>query len=150
MIQTKYESYLPTKISVRSKNEMDKKLMGLFIKDLQPFSLVDYYGFKEFISILNPGYQLPSRFVISKTLLPTIYEECMNNVRQLINRGKTFCITTDAWTSINTVSYIGVTAHFVDEQFNLNSILLECSSSDLRHTSDNLAADLLSMQKLEH
>ncbi|CAH1110803.1 unnamed protein product [Psylliodes chrysocephalus] len=140
--QAKVEIYLPTKISLRSKEKIDKKLMNLFIRDLQPFSVVEDNGFREFVSTLNPGYQLPSRFVISKTLLLAMYEECLNDVKQLMNGRKTICITTDAWTSINTVSYIGVTAHFVDEKFNLNSILLECSSSNMRHTAENLAADL--------
>lgn len=116
--------------------------MGLFINDLQPFSVVDDNGFKEFVYALNPGYQLPSRFVVSKTLLPAMYEECVNKVQELVNCGKAFCITTDAWTSINTVSFIGVTAHFLDKNFNLHSVLLDCSSFDLRHTTENLAADL--------
>lgn len=132
--QTRFESYVPTKISVRSKDKIDRKLMGLFINDLQPLSVVDDDGFKEFVYALNPGYQLPSRFSVSKTLLPAMYEECVNNVQQLINCGKAFCITTDAWTSINTVSFIGVTAHFLDKNFTLHSILLECSSFDLRHS----------------
>lgn len=140
--QTKVESYLPKKLTTSTKNDIDRKLLSLIIRDLQPFSVVEDRGFHEFVSALNPSYQLPSRFVISKTLLPLMYEECLNDTRKLIDSGKTFCITTDAWTSINTVSYVGVTAHFVDENFNLKSILLECSSCDLRHTAENLAAEL--------
>ncbi|XP_045483055.1 zinc finger BED domain-containing protein 4-like [Harmonia axyridis] len=104
--------------------------------------MVEDWGFRKFISALNPNYQLPSKFVISNTLLPPIYEECVHSIRNIINSGKTFCITTDAWTSIDTVSYVSITAHFIDENFDLKSILLECSTCDSSHSSENLSAEL--------
>ncbi|CAH2004378.1 unnamed protein product [Acanthoscelides obtectus] len=142
--QTRVDNYfrVPPKISVRSKHNLDKKLLGLFIKDIQPFSVVDDIGFREFVLALNPSYELPSRHIISKTLIPALYEECLTNTKTIINTGRTFCITTDAWTTINNVSYVGVTAHFLDSEFNFKSILLECSATDMRHTAENLAEDM--------
>jgi hypothetical protein len=34
---------------------------------------------------------------------------------------------------------MALTAHFIDSQFEIRNVLLEVSSSDLRHTSTNLA-----------
>lgn len=142
--QTKVNSFFncPSKISVRQKDKIDRKLLCLCIKDLQPFSLVTDTGFKEFVAALNPAYHLPDRHNISKTLLPAFYEECLTHMKNLIVTGKTFCITTDGWTSTNNTSFVAITAHFLNDEFKLISILLECSATEKRHTAENLATDL--------
>lgn len=130
-------------ISAEHKDDIDKKLLYLFTKDLQAFSVLSDEGFKDFVQALNPLYELPSRYIISKTLIPAMYEECLNNTKAIIQKAKTFCITTDAWTSRNTTSFIGVTAHFVDNEFNLKSVLLDCCvAPEVRHTASNLASTL--------
>lgn len=127
------------KITKKTACEIDKKLLLLFIFDFQPFSVVQDSGFQSFVASLNPSYQLPSRQSISKTAIPALYEECQHKIKELIKHGIKFCITTDCWTSRNTVSYIAVTAHFLDNNFNLYTVLLQCRSIDVSHTSDNLA-----------
>ncbi|KAG8228805.1 hypothetical protein J437_LFUL008726 [Ladona fulva] len=72
------------KITNRSKEVIDEKLLMLFVKDLQPFSIVEDCGFKNFIHALNPAYQLPSRQTISRTLLPALYEECLCDTREIV------------------------------------------------------------------
>lgn len=105
--QSTVEAYIQkSKVSGRSKDKIDCALLKMFYNDFQPFSIVEDRGFREFVSELNPGYQLPSRTVISKTLIPAIYEECQNKTKELVARAKTFCLTTDSWSSINVVSYI--------------------------------------------
>ena len=42
----------------------------------------------------------------------------------------------------NNDSYIAVTSHFVDENFKIKSVLLECSILAGSHTSYNLAQEL--------
>lgn len=131
------------KLSGRVKDNLDHKLLSLFIYDFQPFSIVDDKGFKEYSAALNCNYQLPSRKTISKTLIPAIYEECKTNTKEIINAGKAFCITTDAWSSINCTSYIALTAHYVDDDFKLKSVLLECSANESSHTSEMLSRELI-------
>lgn len=115
----------------------------LFIKDLQPFSIVEDDGFREFVKALNPDYQLPSRHSISNTLLPVLYETCVAQMKEKISEGSKFCITTDCWTSRSTVSFIAITAHFVNSKFDMCSILLECCPMTESHTAKNLSAVLM-------
>jgi hypothetical protein len=130
------------KISKKSKEDIDKKLLLLFITDFQPFSVVEDAGFKQFVSALNPSYQLPNRHTLSRTTIPALYEETVLKVKDCISQGMKFCITTDCWTSRNTVNYMAVTAHFVSSEFQLCSLLLECCATDFSHTSENLATEL--------
>lgn len=65
--QLAISNYIPEKISVNGQKKIDNALMKLFTKDLQPFSVENDVGFKEFVNILNPGYKIPNRHTISKT-----------------------------------------------------------------------------------
>ncbi|XP_049318602.1 zinc finger BED domain-containing protein 4-like [Bactrocera dorsalis] len=114
----------------------------LFIKDLQPFSIVEDSGFVQFVKALNPAYELPSRHVVSRTIIPALYEACVEKVKLKVANGVKFCITTDCWTSRNTVSYIAITLHFVSENFEFNNILLDCCPMSETHTAKNLAEQI--------
>lgn len=133
---------IPKKLTSREKKKIDDKLLQLFIKDFHPFRIVEEKGFIEFVKALNPSYEIPSRHFISKTAIPSLYEECLINTKELINFGSNFCLTTDCWTSRNTESYIAVTVHFINDNFELMSVLLECSAMVTNHTSKNLAHEL--------
>ncbi|XP_018377324.1 PREDICTED: zinc finger BED domain-containing protein 1-like, partial [Trachymyrmex cornetzi] len=112
------------------------------LSDFHPFRIVEEKSFIEFIRALNPNYQIPSRHFISKTAIPSLYEECLIYTKDLINSGLSFCLTTDCWTSRNTESYIAVTVHFINDNFELISVLLECSTMSTNHTSKNLAHEI--------
>ncbi|XP_050510130.1 E3 SUMO-protein ligase ZBED1-like isoform X2 [Diabrotica virgifera virgifera] len=142
--QTKLTSYIERKTVCKNKEETDNALMLLFIYDLQPFRMVESEAFRELTFGLNPNYTLPDRKTISKIMIPHLYEQCMTKVKTLLEQGSTFCITTDCWTSrIYETSYIGVTVHFLTEDFKLISVLLECGVLDMLHTSEDLATELL-------
>lgn len=48
------------------------------------------------------------------------------------------CLTTDSWTSINNVSFISITSHYLDRENKITSYLLDCFSFSERHTAENL------------
>lgn len=138
--QTSLLGYVPKKITVENKKKIDGALLKLFIKDYQPFRVVEDEGFKEFVNMLNPNYTLPDRHTISKTYIPSLYEKCMIEMRELIeNEAESVCMTTDCWTSRNNESFMAITVHFVDTNFNLRSVLLGCFEFKEQHTAINLS-----------
>lgn len=132
-------TFLPRKIEKPTINDINEKLLQLFITDFQNFRIVEDKGFKEFVHALNPLYDLPNRKKISQTLIPAWYNECVTNCRQLVNKVNKICLTTDCWTSVNTESFIALTGHFINDSYELKTILLECSLMKGRDTSQNLA-----------
>lgn len=49
-------------------------------------------GFKAFVNLLNPNYNLPDRHTIFKVLIPAQYEKCLNEMKDLMsNKLKTAC-----------------------------------------------------------
>jgi DNA-binding PucR family transcriptional regulator len=91
------------------------------------------------VKALNPSYQLPGRNAISKNMIPALYEHCLNAVQEKMDSVKSACITTDCWISRNVDSYLAVTAHYITEDFSLNSVLIGFSLITGSHTSENLA-----------
>jgi len=137
--QTSVSNYLPKKISVDAKKKIDQILLKLFVKDFQPFKIVEDSGFIEFVKALNPSYELPNRNTISKVHIPAMYERCLGEMKELVSTIESACLTTDCWISRNNESFMTITIHFIDSEFILKSILLECRSFNFNHTGVNLS-----------
>lgn len=135
-------TFIPKKVTPRCKRTIDKQLLHLFTDTFQPFRIVEEKAFRSFVAALNPSYELPTRHTISRTLIPAMYEQCIHETHNVLKNVRKVCVTTDCWTSINNESYMGVTVHFLDETFNPVSLLLECSTLPVAHTSINLAKEL--------
>lgn len=140
----------PTSISAylrrdcqKIKKEIDNHIMNLFIWDLQPFSLVEDKGFRELVNFAFPNYVIPSRKYFSNNLLPGLYEQVKTLTKAALNEDvESICLTTDMWTSRNNDSYLAVTGHYIDSNYKLQSVLLECKVLESRHTALNLAEEL--------
>lgn len=134
--------FMKKKMPLSVKKNIDEELLNLFTMDYQPFSIVNDVGFRNFVSALNPAYTLPNRQTISKSLIPLAYEKCLNSCKEKVKNITHACLTTDCWTSLNNESFIGVTIHYINENFELKSVLLKCSSLMVSHTAENLAQDI--------
>lgn len=125
------------------KKRLDDLLMQLFIFDYQPFSIVHDRGFKAFVEGLNPSYTLPDRKILANNYLPALYESCVTELRQTIEtHADSVCLTTDIWSSSTNDAYLGVTAHYIDNNFELTSALLDCSILPGSNTADNIKDSL--------
>lgn len=121
------------------------------IKDFQPFKIVEDEGFKNFVQELNPSYKIPNRHTLSKVHIPALYQKCLIEMKDLVkSEAVSGCLTTDCWTSRNSISYIAITFHFVDNNFALKSVLLGCHELSENHTSLNLSNKIDSTLKEWH
>lgn len=136
-------------MSVAKQGQIDIALAKMFATDFQPFSIVEDRGFRNYSSSLNPMYTIPSRKVISKSLIPQLYESTRASVQERVKKATAVCLTTDCWTSRMTTNYMSVTCHFI-EDFSMSSCLLDCFEFSDRHTSENLAEELLRVAKEWH
>ncbi|KAJ2954342.1 hypothetical protein O0L34_g2603 [Tuta absoluta] len=136
--------YIKKKLTPNEKKKIDDLLMQLFIYDYQPFSIVEDRGFKAFVEGLNPSYVLPTRKVLSNNYLPALYEACLANTKEhLESQALSVCLTSDIWTSSTNDPYLGLTAHYIDEDFLLKSVLLECCPLPGSHTGENIKDNIV-------
>jgi hypothetical protein len=50
-------------------------------------------------------------------------------------------VTTDSWTSVRGGCYLALTVHFINDECELRSFLLECFQYNEKHTAENSAAE---------
>lgn len=141
-IQSNISHFIPKKISINQQKKLNKLLIKLITDDLQPFSVVEDSAFKSFITALNPSYTLPSRKIISNNLLPAAYEESRTIIFNKMKTVSKVCLTTDCWTSAANDSYLALTAHFINDDFEQESVLLDCILMEGSHTSVALATKI--------
>src|SRR5438128_718982 len=106
------------------KNRLDKKFVGIIVKDNQPLSINNDEGFREFVEELDQTYDLPSDKKV-KELLVNGYNHCKQEIVHQFEQGVTSCsLTLDLWTSRSRAGYLGVTCSFVNAQFELHEAIL--------------------------
>lgn len=98
------------------------KLIRMIIIDEFPFSVVQYEGFAAFVYSLQPKFTLPSRVTVSRDCMELFLEE-KKKVMRLI-KSERICLTTDTWTSITNLTYMCLTAHWIDKDWKLQKRIL--------------------------
>lgn len=124
------------------KKQLDDLLVKMIVKDLQPLSVVEDRGFRQFAQGLNPHYELPSRRELARTHLPTLYEEEKRRVQEELGKVKYVALTTDIWTSRQTRGFLTVTAHYISSEWIMKSEVLETARMKKDHTAENIAEEL--------
>lgn len=120
--------------------------MKMIAKDLQPLSIVEDKGFKQYSHSMNPRYDIPSRRELTRTLLPHLYDQEAEKVLKELDKSKYVALTTDIWTSRQTMGIITVTAHFISAKLILKSVVLETTCMTKNHTKENIAEEMTHLQ----
>ncbi|XP_073838703.1 uncharacterized protein [Musca autumnalis] len=117
--------YIRRPVSVRKVEEIDKQVLKMVAKGHHALKIVEEPEFKKLIHLVSncPGYSLPARHTLSKNLLPKVYTELLETIKEEVRSASAICLTTDGWTSKTNASYMAVTAHFINFNDNKRSIL---------------------------
>ncbi|XP_065096446.2 E3 SUMO-protein ligase ZBED1-like [Paramisgurnus dabryanus] len=116
-----------------------KSIATFIAKDLRPYSVVENQGFCAMLHTLEPRYNVPSRRYFTDTAIPKLYNETKNEVMESLKKAGRIAVTCDAWTSIATESYVTVTAHFITDEWQLASHVLQTREVNESHTGANIA-----------
>ena len=122
--------------------KLDNALIEMICHDLRPGSMVDDSGFLKFVYALDQRYEPPSRRTVMRSLLPAKYETISKELKAKLSEVKYCSITTDLWTSCQTIGYITVTCHFITSEWELISVVLSTINVPGDHTADNIAEKL--------
>ncbi|CAI5686607.1 unnamed protein product [Oreochromis niloticus] len=112
----------------------------MILKDTRPLAVVEGEGFKEMLTTFQPGYTLPSRRHFT-SMMERKYETSVEKLRNELKKATSkISLTTDAWTSLVTESYLGVTCHFINDNWDLLSFNLATLPVEECHTAENFAS----------
>jgi len=100
--------------------------LGVFIAaDRRPFSVIENQGFRRLLHTLESKYTIPSRTHFTCTVIPNLYGESKSKVIQILKDAESIAITTDDWISRSTQSYITITAHTINNDWKMESVVLQ-------------------------
>ncbi|KAL4626790.1 hypothetical protein ACB092_05G122400 [Castanea dentata] len=109
-----------------------KALVEMIIIDELPFRCVEGYGFKKYVTTLQPKFRLKdilSRQTVARDVI-RIYNSEREKPRKSL-KGCRVCLTTDTWTSIQNLNYMCLTCHFIDDAWKLHKRILNfCQVED--------------------
>ncbi|KAL7861685.1 hypothetical protein SRHO_G00131260 [Serrasalmus rhombeus] len=100
----------------------------------RPINTVEDEGLRDIIRIASkdPSYELPSRSIIINRV-HELYEMERAKLAQDLELTATIAFTGDYWISLGKDSYLGVTGHYTDEQWQLHSHTLTVMEPEERH-----------------
>ncbi|XP_075162786.1 E3 SUMO-protein ligase ZBED1-like [Haematobia irritans] len=112
--------------------------------DIQPFSIVDDIGFREFVKCLDHRYEVPCRAQLQKVHMVNFYSDLKTKLENVLGKVEYCAITTDCWTSRGNEGYITVTCHFLTDNFSLKSAVLSTRKllEVTNHSASNIAVSL--------
>ncbi|GKB24423.1 zinc finger BED domain-containing protein RICESLEEPER 2-like protein [Tanacetum coccineum] len=112
-----------------------------------PFSFTEYEGVKGVFKYLEPDVTHITRNTTKADMLKMHGVESKRLRDELLSCPSRICLTSDAWTSIVTDSYLSLTAHYVDKNWVLQKRILNFSFFPPPHTGIALAEKLTCLVK---
>ncbi|XP_051501698.1 E3 SUMO-protein ligase ZBED1-like [Myxocyprinus asiaticus] len=137
-----FASITPYNKSLQRYKEITDSITHCLARYMMPIYTVSKVGFQKMIHTLDKRYQLPSRNYFSQVAVPELYSKCRGEVQLEMATVTFFSTTTDLWSSRTTETYISLTVHFLDEEFELKSRCLQTSYFPDDHKGENIALGL--------
>ncbi|XP_029958862.1 zinc finger BED domain-containing protein 1-like isoform X2 [Salarias fasciatus] len=135
--QTTVDALLPSN-SPRAQR-ITEAVVHFICKDLRPYSVVDNVGFRWMLHTLEPRYRIPQRVHITETAVPKMYEEVKTAVKTSLSTAQRVALTCDGWTSRATESYITITSHYISDNWEMVTHVLQTRAMHESHTGSNIA-----------
>ncbi len=117
----KYDPKNPKQLQVTN------ALVDFVAGDLMPLAIVESEKFEKLLGALDPQYRLPSRKHLSTKLLKAKYEEVKEKVIRKVQQASCVNLTVDLWSNRQMRSFLGITAHFILNSWEMESIMLGCN-----------------------
>ena len=109
----------------KTNSEIVKFLIKWIVIDMLPFSLVENKYFKEFLQKLNSKFQCPSCFAL-KDCITSEFDTKRGHIINFIKNIPSCCsFITDIWSSLKNEAFIGVTIHYINNEWELKHLTLE-------------------------
>ena len=129
-------------------NVLRKALVSWVLSDHQAFRQVESATFRQFLAAimpLQPNSLLPTRLTLRRWVLSTFDENKVTIAMHLAAAKSHISISFDGWTSPNNISFLGIVAHWSDEEYNLRSALISLKEVQFSHAGTDLATIVMTV-----
>ncbi|MGH0164354.1 UNVERIFIED_CONTAM: hypothetical protein FKN15_061982 [Acipenser sinensis] len=116
--------------------KLTDSIISFIANDLLPLSITDSTDFRNFLSMVESCFTMPSMNHISQKLIPQLTASVQDQLRSQMQQAQDLCLTTDLWSSRDMRSFIGITGHFILD-YTLQSVMLACQHFKGKHSAEN-------------
>ncbi|KAK9064505.1 hypothetical protein SSX86_015887 [Deinandra increscens subsp. villosa] len=107
-----------------------------------PFSFVEYHWFNVLMKYNNPLYQKVSRATIRKDCIKVVDTE-REKIMKVFKNVDIISLTSDCWTSNQTVGYMCLTAHFIDSNWKMQKRIIGFNELVPPHSGEVISDSIL-------
>ena len=104
-----------------------KAITSFVLLDEHSFRVVEGEGFKRLCKQLQPQMTIPSRRTVARDCFQLYLAEKLKLKAFFKSDCPRVALTTDCWTSIQNLSYMAITAHFIDNEWNYHKKIISFS-----------------------
>lgn len=118
-------------VQKEGQEQFEEDVVVALIMDLQPWSRADSPGFR-YLNALYMPYFLRHRTTFTRNRVPDFVDKLRSMLRSVFSMVPFVSLCADGWTSSTMDHYLGITCHFVNQRFEVQSSILKfvfCSSS---------------------
>ncbi|XP_058725940.1 zinc finger BED domain-containing protein RICESLEEPER 2-like [Vicia villosa] len=101
-----------------------KAVVDMIVEMDLPYMHADHKAFHRCLNVFQPRYIPISRCTVARDVLSLWDFEREKLKRFLSEHCRSMCLTTDGWTSCQNMSYMCITAHFIDNNWTLHKKIL--------------------------
>lgn len=131
------------------KKENTKKIISWFKIGLKFYLPFSFLGSDEFLQHMKLYHQSVyyNKKILSNDILDSVFISTKEKIKKIFQKVDFVSLTTDTWTSINSETFICITAHFIDDNFIFRRYTLSCSKFYSNETGSNLAEIITEIKK---
>ena len=105
----------------------------MIVLDEMSFSIVEYCGFQEFVKSLNPLFTMVCRNTVKDECMQLYYDNKSAYCEGFKMYAGRVSLTSDMWTSNQTLGYMCVTCHFIDAKWKLHKKIIRFCMLETPH-----------------
>ena len=120
----------------------DSVIKDLIIGEGLPVQLVESHGFLNFLQVVQPKYEFPTRKTVWK-IIEEMVKQLEEKFRERLSAVPCVSITLDLWSDRRMRSFIGITAHVIkelQEKLEMATLTLCCEQFIGTYSGENVAA----------
>ncbi|KAK9669680.1 hypothetical protein RND81_13G148300 [Saponaria officinalis] len=119
-------------------DECTAELSRMIIQTEEPFLLAEHNAFNKYIKKNQPEHKPTGRKTVRSNAMKQYCELKQKLISDFANMTCRFNLTADAWDSGYDYSYICITAHWIDREWNLQKRIISFSKLEFPHNAINM------------
>jgi hypothetical protein len=139
-LQQTLETVLSKPHSKQKQQKLTRDIIKLFLSCTLPLSLIENENFRTFLNSIDPRYKPPCINTLKNEISDAAYHT-IQNIKYIINtQTDMIAFTFDLWTSRAHDSYLGLTCHWISDEFKIYDFTLCVTEIGEYKTADNIVS----------